>query len=446
MLNVRYSTKRPKADQSPYESIEARLASCTGLSIILIDACRAVGVPARFVGTPLWSDGSGNHSWVEIWDGDWHFTGAAEPAGDELDRAWFAGKAAAARSDVPRNAIYAVSFEWTPLRFPIIWRRGIDYVRAVNVTERYALSEERAFAQSEEGRPIADLLGRYFGSAPEERGAIALPEDLDRLLASRPRIVRKLAWEAYRTGSARKRIEEDARANRVTAGASTFPYTVRTIGARPAHGWPLVIAIDGGAREAGECIWVALRTPDTVWNGSNDAAAIALIDVLLQQIRIFHPIDADKIFAWGAPQGQWGSFRIGAHLADRFAAVCGGAEAYAGSFAAVRDPVPRRVVWAVDDGARDSYWLHLPEPAAGGEVDATCEDNEIRMRAKGVRRIDLLLDERLIDYTRRVSIETNGRRQELEANPSLRTLCETIEARGDPSFAFATRIALTPAP
>ena len=86
LLNVRYSRKRIKPDQSPYESMETGLASCTGLSILLIDACRAVAVPARFAGTPLWSDRSGNHSWVEIWDRGWHFTGAAEPAGDELDR------------------------------------------------------------------------------------------------------------------------------------------------------------------------------------------------------------------------------------------------------------------------------------------------------------------------------------------------------------------------
>ncbi|MCA9265537.1 MAG: transglutaminase domain-containing protein, partial [Planctomycetales bacterium] len=77
LLNVRYSTKRPKPDQSPYETIEATVATCTGLSVLLIDACRAVGVPARFAGTPLWSDMSGNHSWVEIWDQDWHVLGAA---------------------------------------------------------------------------------------------------------------------------------------------------------------------------------------------------------------------------------------------------------------------------------------------------------------------------------------------------------------------------------
>ena len=78
-LKVRYSTKRKKPDQSPKETIEQGLASCTGLSILLSDACRSVAVPARLAGTPLWADNSGNHTWVEIWDDGWHFTGACEP-------------------------------------------------------------------------------------------------------------------------------------------------------------------------------------------------------------------------------------------------------------------------------------------------------------------------------------------------------------------------------
>jgi transglutaminase-like putative cysteine protease len=61
LLKIKYSTQRPKADQSPHESIRAGLASCTGLSVLLIDACRSVGVPARFAGTPLWTNKSGNH-------------------------------------------------------------------------------------------------------------------------------------------------------------------------------------------------------------------------------------------------------------------------------------------------------------------------------------------------------------------------------------------------
>ena len=137
LIKVKYSTQRPKADQSPYESMKSGTASCTGLSILLIDACRAVGIPARFVGTPLWSDKSGNHSWVEIWDNGWHFTGAAEPNGDELDKAWFVGRASTAVRDNEMNAIYAVSFQKTPVNFPLVWDRSIDYVSAVNVTDRY---------------------------------------------------------------------------------------------------------------------------------------------------------------------------------------------------------------------------------------------------------------------------------------------------------------------
>jgi hypothetical protein len=137
MVEVRYSTQRPKADQSPYESIEAGMASCTGLSILLIDACRSVGVPARFVGVPAWSDDSGNHSWVEIWDGEWKFTGAAEPTGTELNKAWFTGRASNAVADSEKYGIFAVSFIKTPQPFPMVWKPNADFVHGVNVTSRY---------------------------------------------------------------------------------------------------------------------------------------------------------------------------------------------------------------------------------------------------------------------------------------------------------------------
>lgn len=137
LLKLKYSTERRAANQSPRESISQGKASCTGLSIVLADACRSVCVPARLVGTPLWTNKRGNHTWVEIWDKDWHFTGAceADPAG--LDRGWFAADAANAQKDSPQHAIYAASFRKTATHFPLVWARRNTSVPAENVTDRY---------------------------------------------------------------------------------------------------------------------------------------------------------------------------------------------------------------------------------------------------------------------------------------------------------------------
>ena len=141
-IGVKYSTGRKKPDQSPSESMETGLASCTGLTILLVDACRSVGIPARFTGTALWSDESGNHSWAEIWDDGWHFTGAAEPTGDELDKAWFTGRASKATREDPRKAIYSVTWRKTPIHFPMVWRPEDRSINAVDVTDRYTMSAE----------------------------------------------------------------------------------------------------------------------------------------------------------------------------------------------------------------------------------------------------------------------------------------------------------------
>ena len=137
-LNVRYSTTRKRPDQSPSETMQSGVATCTGLSILLVDACRSVGIPARVVGTPMWSNLRGNHTWVEVWDGDWHFAGAAEPDGAGLDRGWFVQDASQAQRDVPKHAIYATSFRRSEVHFPLPWAREDTSVAAVNVTDRYA--------------------------------------------------------------------------------------------------------------------------------------------------------------------------------------------------------------------------------------------------------------------------------------------------------------------
>mmetsp|Transcript_10799 Transcript_10799/g.15012 ORF Transcript_10799/g.15012 Transcript_10799/m.15012 type:complete len:286 (-) Transcript_10799:300-1157(-) len=141
-----------KPDQNPFESQNLHYASCTGLSIILVCACRSVGIPARLVMTPAWvtssdpgdcksglSGADENHSWVEVnIDGRWHYIGASEES--ELDKTWFteqAGRARPATETDWKHSIYAVEFSKTNLwKVPAPWDTSKS-VQVVEVVHRY---------------------------------------------------------------------------------------------------------------------------------------------------------------------------------------------------------------------------------------------------------------------------------------------------------------------
>lgn len=121
------------------------MASCTGLSILLVDALRAVGIPARFAGTAAWHDDRGNHSWTEVWiDGEWHFT---EYYFVGIDKPWFLADAGQATLGDRTHAIYAVSYRPTGEWFPMVWNEDSRDVHAVEVNrsyvERYAQQAEQ---------------------------------------------------------------------------------------------------------------------------------------------------------------------------------------------------------------------------------------------------------------------------------------------------------------
>ena len=159
LTGVHYNTLREKTNQSPRESMRQGMASCTGLSILLVDAYRAVGIPARFVGTASWHDNRGNHSWTEVWlDGQWRVTEYYFPS--QLDHLWFMADASKANPADRRYAIYATRFGEASDWFPMVWCGEEDtpidslprYIGAENVTQHYiTLAHEQQVRHTEAG-------------------------------------------------------------------------------------------------------------------------------------------------------------------------------------------------------------------------------------------------------------------------------------------------------
>ncbi len=147
-VNVEYNTKRSRVDISPLQAMEENMATCTGLSILLTDAYRAVGIPSRLAGTAMWTNYKGNHTWSEVWvNGNWHFI---EYYPDTLDKSWFVADAGKADPDNMLHWIYAVSYK--PTGLPYYAAVDAPYIAEIvdpatlpeNVASRYERMKERA--------------------------------------------------------------------------------------------------------------------------------------------------------------------------------------------------------------------------------------------------------------------------------------------------------------
>jgi predicted esterase len=554
LVNVRYSTARKKADQNPFETMSSGLASCTGLSILLIDACRAVGVPARFAGTPMWVNMRGNHSWVEIWDHGWHFLGADEPDVQGLDHGWFEHDASQALKDSHDHAIYATSFKKTGISFPLDWAPEIAWINAENVTDRYTrrpaasviatASAQYCYApqalkplQPEDEKALRKAFEEYFSATIDLQARWKFSRHLEEILADQEPSVRLVAWEAFRNAPIHDAQKQDFDAKQVHFDSYLSPYTVKTVGTRPERGWPLFIAMHGGGGveksvndsqwrimqhyyrdhpEGGGYLYLALRAPNDTWNGFYDDYVYPLVKNLINQFVLFGDVDPDKVFLMGYSHGGYGAFAIGPKEPDLFAEIHASAAAptegettgktlrntvfgcmvgendtmygridrdkkfrdsiqtFSGGrsdiypvtvtiipnhghtglpdrdiipqmYPAVRSTTPRELTWLMTDKViHDFFWLHTDAPGKNQEIDATCTDNDVTVTATtNVTSAAILLDGRLIDYAKPVNLTVNGRRQTIKAKPSLRTLCETMQRRGDPGLAFSVELPIT---
>ena len=137
------------------EIIAFGYASCTGTSILFANALRAVGIPARVVGTPAWYGNRtmGNHNWVEVYVGasdegsdgadPWKFL-EPSPANAGLDtldkdpcKRWFCQA-----SRYPSSKVYAAKLvgpagDEAATYFPLAWEWHNQDVPGVDRTQYY---------------------------------------------------------------------------------------------------------------------------------------------------------------------------------------------------------------------------------------------------------------------------------------------------------------------
>ena len=110
---------------------------------------------------------------------------------------------------------------------------------------------------------------------------------------------------------------------------------------------------------------------------------------------------------------------------------------------ATRDPVPLHLTWELTDPVVSRfYWLGVEKPTAGREIDATCRDNRISVKTHGVDEVMLLLDRRLVDFEKPLTIDVNGESQSINVQPEMGTLCESLLERGDIYLAYCATVIL----
>ena len=193
IIGVHYNVKRDKARQSPRRSMRIGMASCTGISIILIDACRSLGIPARLVGC-CWTTIPGNHSWVEVWsNGSWHIVASGEK--EREDNIWFLEYAALADASRVDRRIYASryspgeTFFWKTWE----WPGCVSDVPADDVTAKYrsrpilgiVISDDAA--KKPEWKEVADALKeKHSDEAWATIIEVAATNALQGLCAARP--------------------------------------------------------------------------------------------------------------------------------------------------------------------------------------------------------------------------------------------------------------------
>jgi predicted peptidase len=391
-LKLGYSTQRKAPNQSPKESIEQGKASCTGLSIVLSDACRAVCVPARLAGTPLWANKRGNHTWVEIWDQEWHFTGACEPDKNGLDRGWFVGDAAQAKKDSFEHAIYAASFQKSKQHFPLVWAMNNKEVPAENVTDRYTKKTGApVLPETSKSADAIKLLKTALADKPESLAELA-DKDFAKfpLTKADAAAAREIIWKAH-VALVKKERAAEVKDRLIKEDKLEMPFFYKTFGKKPEAGWSLWISLHGGGGApkqvndsqwenqkklytVDEGIYLAPRAPTNTWNLWHEAHIDRMFGRLIENLIVLEDVNPDRVYVLGYSAGGDGVYQIGPRMADYWA----GAAMMAGHPNGVSLLSLRNVPFALQVGGNDSAYNRNKVGKEYGEMLDKYQKNDLK--------------------------------------------------------------------
>jgi len=115
----------------------------------------------------------------------------------------------------------------------------------------------------------------------------------------------------------------------------------------------------------------------------------------------------------------------------------------------VRNPLPNTVVWNLAQRApmrltQSYYWLNAPASMDKGILHCTRNGNTFTITTKeAAGTFDLLLNWDMVDFDQPIVLDVNGKKSEVTATPSVETIKETTQDRGDVNFQFSAKVAVT---
>ncbi|MDP7006012.1 MAG: hypothetical protein QF718_07370, partial [Phycisphaerales bacterium] len=331
----------------------------------------SVGVPARFTGTPLWYNESGNHTWIEFWDNGWHYTEADTGV---VDSAWFDGSAAKATKDHPQHAIFAVTWNQSDKHFPLVWLPEVKTYGAIDVTDRYAKEQEvelvpiRVRALDIDGKRVINKIivsnkqGKLLveGSTKDESAdanehltftlpkgetviiqskddAVLLKVDSEQIIDLPSGSLTRRAAELFASQlwNQRKVVIED---NIIEYDGKAMPFWFTTYGDAPFGEKSLWISMHGGGGTTPEVndsqwqnqkqlyapeegVYVAPRAPTNTYDLWHQSHIDPMFEKLIAYMIKTQGVDPNKVYIIGYSAGGDGAYQLAPRMADRLAAA-----------------------------------------------------------------------------------------------------------------------------